>query len=55
MSETEEEREDRESGSNDLAVETGLCGLEAGCCLLSLINMIALVVIPVSALLLLNR
>lgn len=54
MSETEEEREDRESGKNDIAFEAGFCGLEAGCCLLNALTVIALF-LSVSTVLLLNR
>jgi hypothetical protein len=54
LSETEQEREDRESGKNDLAVETGICGLEAGCCLLNALTVLALF-LSVSTLLLVNR
>ena len=54
MSETEQEREDRESGKNDLAAEGGLCGLEAGCCLLHGLTVLALF-LSVPTLLLVNR
>jgi hypothetical protein len=54
LSETEQEREDRESGKNDLAVEAGFCGLEAGCCLLKALTVLALF-LSVSTLLLVNR
>ncbi len=54
-----EQQQDREGGPDwkaSAAVEAGFCGLEAaGCCLLSLLNAIALFLIPVSALLILNR
>ena len=55
MSETEQEREDRESGKGDLAAEAGFCGLEAaGCCLLQSLTVFALF-LSVSTLLLVNR
>jgi hypothetical protein len=49
LSETEQERKDRESGKDDLAAEGGFC------CLLSLLNASALLLAPVLALLMLNR
>jgi len=56
LSEQEQEREDRSDWKDHAAVEAGLTGLEgAGCCLLSLFHAFALLLVPVSALLLLNR
>ena len=50
---SQEEREDWKEGA---AVEAGFCGLEAGgCCLFSLLTAIALLFVPVSALLMLYR
>ncbi len=55
MSETDEEREDRERGKDDLAAEAGFCGLEAaGCCLVQSLTVLALF-LSVSTLLLVNR
>ena len=50
---SEEEQEDWKEGA---AVEAGFCGLEAGgCCLFNLLTAIALLFVPVSALLMLYR
>jgi hypothetical protein len=45
----EEEQEDFERKADEVAPEV------IGCCLLSLLNAIALVLVPISALLMLNR
>jgi len=56
LSEQEQEREDRPDWKDHAAVEAGITGLEAtGCCLFSLLHAFALFLVPVSALLLLNR
>ena len=52
----EQDSEDRRDWKDDAAVEAGCLGLEAtGCCLLSLLNAVALLLLPVSALLVMIR
>jgi hypothetical protein len=56
LSEEEQESGDGPGWKDHVAFEASITGLEgAGCCLLSLLHAFALFLIPVSALLLLNR
>ncbi len=56
MSEQEQASEDRPDWKDEAIVEAGCLGVEAaGCCLLSLLNAFALLLLPVSALLVMIR
>jgi hypothetical protein len=56
LSEQEQEREDRPDWKDHAALVVGDPGLDAaGCCLFSLLHAFALFLVPISALLLLNR